>query len=177
MNKEDIRNYVYEQFDKVYLPSFMDYIRIPNLSPAYDSKWKTNGLLKTAANHIIEFAKKQGFNNVYLLEKTTPLIYIYVPASNETIEETVLLYGHYDKQPWGLGWDENKDPIKPILENGRLYGRGTGDDGYSAYAFLLAIKAIKELNGSHPKFHIIIEGCEESGSFDINDYLKSLEVL
>jgi acetylornithine deacetylase/succinyl-diaminopimelate desuccinylase-like protein len=177
MNKDDIKNYVYDQFNKIYLPHFMDYIRIPNLSPAYDKEWQTNGFLKQAALHLANFAKDQGFTNVSILEKNTPLIYIYIPASSENIQECVLLYGHYDKQPWGPGWDKDKSPIIPVLENGRLYGRGSADDGYTMYAFLLAIKTIKKLNGSHPKFHIIVEGCEESGSFDINEYLTLLEVF
>jgi acetylornithine deacetylase/succinyl-diaminopimelate desuccinylase-like protein len=177
MDKDSLKKYIYDGFNKDVLPSFQDYIRIPNLSPAYDKEWKTNGTLLKAAQHIQEFAISQGsYFNAHLLENSTPLVYIYVPATNETIKESVLLYGHYDKQPWGDGWDSDKKPTDPKIENGRLYGRGSADDGYSAYAFILAIKAIRDLNGSHPNIHIIIEGCEESGSPDMDDYLKLLSV-
>lgn len=39
------------------------------------------------------------------------------------------------------GWDANKGPAKAVIEDGKLYGRGAGDDGYSAYCSMLAIKA------------------------------------
>lgn len=42
------------------------------------------------------------------------------------------------------GWDENKGATKPVIENGRLYGRGGADDGYSTYSSMLAIKTCQE---------------------------------
>jgi len=52
----------------------------------------------------------------------------------------IMIYGHLDKQPHMNGWDDNKSPIEPIIENGRLYGWGSSDDGYVPFAVLLAIK-------------------------------------
>jgi acetylornithine deacetylase/succinyl-diaminopimelate desuccinylase-like protein len=179
MDKDSIKDYVYETFNNVYLPSLKDYLRIPNLSPAYDKDWKKNGYLKQAGMHLRDFALQQAtyFSVNYLEGENTPLLYIFVPSTNSTIEENVLLYGHFDKQPWGDNWDEDKKPNVPIVENDRLYGRGSADDGYSMYAFLLSIVTIRQMGGSHPKIHILIEGGEESGSPDMNKYLKLLSVL
>lgn len=44
-----------------------------------------------------------------------------------------------DKQPFGDGWET--DPCEPIIKDGRLYGRGSSDDGYSFFSSLLAIKS------------------------------------
>jgi acetylornithine deacetylase/succinyl-diaminopimelate desuccinylase-like protein len=131
MDRESIRDYVYENFNNIYLPSLKDYLRIPNLSPSYDKDWKKNGYLKKAAILLKDFAIQQGtyFSVNYLEGENTPLLYIYVPATNSIIEENVLLYGHFDKQPWGLEWDEDKKPNVPIVENNKLYGRGSADDG------------------------------------------------
>ena len=41
--------YIEEEFEKNILPSLMDYIRIPNLSKAYDPEWATNGLNEKTA--------------------------------------------------------------------------------------------------------------------------------
>ncbi len=37
----------------------MDYVRIPNLSRAFDPEWETNGLLPKAAVHIKDWIEKQ----------------------------------------------------------------------------------------------------------------------
>ena len=73
---------------------------------------------------------------------------------------TVLCYGHMDKQPYGEGWDtEPADPV--IKEDGKLYGRGSSDDGYAFFTSILAIKACQDLGRSHPRIIITIEGSEE----------------
>lgn len=40
-----IREVISKEFSTNIVPSIMDYIRIPNISPLYDTAWLTNGLL------------------------------------------------------------------------------------------------------------------------------------
>ena len=54
-------------------------------------------------------------------------------------ERTVLFYGHLDKQPEMTGWREGIGPWTPVIEDGKLYGRGGADDGYAVFAALTAI--------------------------------------
>ena len=42
------------------------------------------------------------------------------------------------------GWDEGLSAAKPVIKNGKLFGRGGADDGYSVYAILTAIKVLQE---------------------------------
>lgn len=42
---KQIKDFVNSQFNSNIIPSIMDYIRIPNISPMYDPEWLTNGLL------------------------------------------------------------------------------------------------------------------------------------
>lgn len=51
-----------------------------------------------------------------------------------------MFYGHLDKQPYEEAWDEGIHPTEPVIKDGRLYGRGSSDDGYAAFSCLLAIK-------------------------------------
>jgi len=51
------------------------------------------------------------------------------------------MYGHFDKQPPFEGWREGFGPTIPVLEDGKLYGRGVADDGYSVYTALISIKS------------------------------------
>ena len=54
----------------------------------------------------------------------------------------MLLYGHLDKQPEMVGWRDDFGPWTPVIEDGRLYGRGGADDGYAIFAALSAIGAL-----------------------------------
>jgi acetylornithine deacetylase/succinyl-diaminopimelate desuccinylase-like protein len=56
----------------------------------------------------------------------------------------MMMYGHLDKQPYGPGWDEDKQPTVPVIINNRMYGRGGADDGYSAFSCMLALKSCQE---------------------------------
>ena len=43
-----------------------------------------------------------------------------------------------DKQPFGDGW--TRDPTEPVIKDGKLYGRGSADDGYALFTAILSIK-------------------------------------
>jgi len=181
INPEEIKTYVNTEFDSTFEPSLEEFIKIPNLSPAYDPDWKTNGKLKQAAEHLKNFAEQTGIKGLKTAlfgdQDTTPLLFITIDASEKADPKSVFMYGHLDKQPAFTGWDDNKSPTKPVIENGRLYGRGSSDDGYALYAALLSIKALQKISAPHPKIKILIEGGEESGSTDLPEYLEKLKVF
>jgi hypothetical protein len=90
-------------------------------------------------------------------------LFIDIPGQSDDV---VLLYGHYDKQPEFSGWDEDLDPWTPVIKDGKLYGRGGADDGYAVFGSLTAIRALQEQGIPHAHCVVLVEGCEESGSFD-----------
>ena len=45
-------------------------------------------------------------------------------------------------------------------------------DGYALFAYITAIRALKEQNIPHARFVITIEACEESGSKDLDFYVR-----
>src|SRR6185369_13832615 len=115
----------------------------------------------------------------YESEGRTPVLLIEVPATDgagpvDGATDTVLLYGHLDKQPEMSGWREGLDAWEPVREGDRLYGRGAGDDGYAAFAALTAIEAVHEAGGRHTRCVAIIEASEESGSPDLPHYMELL---
>ncbi len=73
-----------------------------------------------------------------------------------------------------VGWFDDLGPWKPVLKGDKLYGRGGADDGYAAYGSLTAIRALKEHGGKHARCVVLIEGCEESGSYDLPFYIDHL---
>ena len=175
-NPQGLYEFICQQWQEEIVPSLCDYIKIPNKSPHFDEQWEEHGHMEKAVTHIADWCKAHAPKDMKLeimrLEGRTPLIFMEIPGE---INETVLLYGHLDKQPEMSGWHEDLHPWKPVLKNGRLYGRGGADDGYSAYASLTAIRALEEQGLPFPRCVLIIEACEESGSYDLPYYIELLK--
>ncbi len=162
-----------------------DYISIPAKSPMFDADWEKNGFLDTVMWNAATWVQSQKVAGLTLeiirLEGRTPVLFFEVPASrgNSAVEvassnQTVLMYGHLDKQPEFSGWRNDLGPWTPKYEDGKLYGRGGADDGYAVYASIAAIAALKSQGAAHPRIVGLIETCEESGSYDLLPYVDAL---
>ena len=162
------------------IPALHDYIRIPNVSPAFDPDWVAHGHMAKAVELIRSWCAERTIAGLTVelheLPGRTPLLLVDVPAfgPNGSNDDTVLLYGHLDKQPEMSGWRADLGPWTPVLEGERLYGRGGADDGYAAFASLTAIEAVQRGGGSHDRCVVLIEASEESGSVDLPAHLEAL---
>jgi acetylornithine deacetylase/succinyl-diaminopimelate desuccinylase-like protein len=172
-----IQSFCDQVWENEIIPELTDYIRIPNKSPAFDPDWQKNGYIDKVVQQFVDWSEKQNIKNMALevvrLPERTPLVYIDI-AGEANCEEIVLLYGHLDKQPEMSGWRDGLGPWEPVLEDNKLYGRGGADDGYALFASLLAIKSLQQQNIPHARCVIIIEACEESGSYDLPFYIDHL---
>ncbi|MDC7694236.1 M20/M25/M40 family metallo-hydrolase [Asticcacaulis sp. DXS10W] len=157
--------------------TLQDYIAIPVQSPAFDDDWETNGFMDEAVGLLAGWASRQILDipgaTIEILSSpgVTPAIYIDIPGR---LVQTVLIYGHLDKQPPMDGWTNGRGPWSPVVEGDRLYGRGGADDGYAIFSALIALKAIRAQGLEHPRCMILIEACEESGSLDLEGHLASV---
>jgi acetylornithine deacetylase/succinyl-diaminopimelate desuccinylase-like protein len=164
-------------WDNEIVPTLTDYIRIPNKSPAFDPGWAEHGHMDKAVALFERWAREKikalegATLEVVKLKDRTPLIFIEVPGRKD---DTVLLYGHLDKQPEMKGWADGTGPWEPVIRDGKLFGRGGADDGYAMFAALSALLALKEQNKPHARCVIVIEACEESGSYDLPFYIEHL---
>jgi acetylornithine deacetylase/succinyl-diaminopimelate desuccinylase-like protein len=156
-----------------------EYIKLPAKSPHFDPRWRENGHIEAAIQQALAWAKRQPIEGLTLevvrLEGRTPVLFFDVPARGTGAgSRTVVMYGHLDKQPEMTGWREGMGPWTPVLEEGRLYGRGGADDGYAVFASLSAIAALDAQGIARPRCVGLIETCEESGSYDLPAYLEAL---
>ena len=86
-------------------------------------------------------------------------------------EDALAILAHLDVVPEGDGW--KYPPYGAVIENGRMYGRGTSDDKGPAVAALYAMKAVKDAGIPLRRKVRLILGCdEESGWEDIAHYNK-----
>jgi acetylornithine deacetylase/succinyl-diaminopimelate desuccinylase-like protein len=165
------------------------YIRIPAKSPMFDADWAQHGYIDTVVRNAASWVEAQKVEGLTLeiirLEGRTPVLFFEVPAdagaagpdgdgARAASGQTVLMYGHLDKQPEFTGWRSDLGPWTPKYEDGRLYGRGGADDGYAIYASIAAIQALKSQQVAHPRIVGLIETCEESGSYDLLPYVDAL---
>lgn len=173
-----LRKYVDEIWRDEIVPILIDYIRIPNKSPAFEQEWDKLGYMEEAVQLLAGWAEEKlkalpgATLRVERLPGRTPLLFIDVPGTRG--DDTVLLYGHLDKQPEMTGWAEGKGPWIPVLEGDKLYGRGGADDGYAMFGALAALLALKQQNVPHARAVIVIEASEESGSPDLPFYIEAL---
>ena len=166
-------------WDDAIVPSLVDYIRIPAKSPHFDNAWSKNGYIDAAVELAAGWCRKHAVPGMKLevvrLEGRTPVLLIEIPAFQSSSKETVLMYGHLDKQPEMVGWREGYGPWDPLIKDGKLYGRGGADDGYAVFCALSSIRALHEDKRPHARIVVLIECCEESGSYDLPAYLDMLE--
>ncbi len=175
MDTTRARQLIDEVWDSSITPTLVDYVRIPNKSPSFDPDWAEHGYMDQAVDlaerWVREHAPSDAEIEVVRLPGRTPVLLIDVPG---TAPGNVLLYGHLDKQPEMVGWDDDLGPWKPVLRDGKLYGRGGADDGYAVFASLTAINVLRDQGIPHARALILIETCEESGSYDLPPYIDHL---
>jgi acetylornithine deacetylase/succinyl-diaminopimelate desuccinylase-like protein len=171
----DTLAFVHRRWEDDVVPALTRFIEIPAKSPAFDREWAAHGHIDRAAALIESWGRQRPIEGLRAetvrLPGRTPLILFEVPG---TSPETILLYGHCDKQPEMVGWADGLGPWTPVRRGEKLYGRGVQDDGYAAFCALTAIEAVQRAGAPHARCVVLIEGSEESGSMDLPAYMDAL---
>jgi len=175
IDSDRTRAFVQRAWDDDIVPTLTEYIRIPAKSPMFDAHWAEHGHLERAVGLITDWARRRKIEGLAIevvrLPGRTPVILMEAPGTGG---DTVLLYGHCDKQPEMVGWAADAGPWIPVRRGNRLFGRGAGDDGYAAFAALTAIEALQAQGVAHRRCVVLIEASEESGSPDLPAYVEAL---
>jgi acetylornithine deacetylase/succinyl-diaminopimelate desuccinylase-like protein len=188
LNAAQILGQVSQAWDDDLVQQLSDYIAIPAKSPMFDADWVQHGFIERVVRNAADWVQAQRVAGLTLeiirLPGRTPLLFFEVAAasgavpvagSRPTSGQTVLMYGHLDKQPEFTGWRSDLGPWTPKYQEGKLYGRGGADDGYAIYAAITAIQALKSQGVAHPRIVGLVETCEESGSYDLPAYIDALQ--
>lgn len=173
MDAAKTKEFVDEHFDKNFVEPLSDFIRIPNLTPAFDPEYLTNGLVEKSIEFIKNYAESLNIEGLefhhYQEEGLVPMVVMVYEGAGSP---NVMIYGHLDKQPHMEGWREGTGPTEPTIIDGKLYGRGASDDGYVPFAVLLALKNAIDQGHAVPRIAIVLETEEESGSHDLVPLLE-----
>ncbi|MBY0520384.1 MAG: M20/M25/M40 family metallo-hydrolase [Sphingomonas sp.] len=177
MDADRARTLIDRLWDEEIIDELVRYIRIPNKSPLFDADWAAHGYMDKAVAQFAAWAEGKiatfpgATLDVVRLPERTPVILIEIPGE---VDDTVLLYGHLDKQPEMTGWADGLGPWTPVLRDGKLYGRGGADDGYAMFASIAALLAVADQRLPRQRAVILIEASEESASRDLPAYFAHL---
>ena len=166
-------------WDENIVPQLTDYIAIPAKSPMFAPDWEQQGLLDAVVRNAAAWVEEQKVEGLQLevvrLPGRSPVLFFEIAATRPQSRQSVLMYGHLDKQPEFSGWRSDLGPWTPKYEDGKLYGRGGADDGYAVYASIAAVQELKRQGVPHPRIVGLIETSEESGSRDLLPYIDALK--
>lgn len=175
MDLPGLRQFVEHLWQKSVISQLEAYVRIPNKSPAFDPQWQSHGFMDQAVELMAQWCRAQALPGASVeirrLPGVTPLLLVDIPGE---LAQSVLLYGHLDKQPEFTGWLPGLGPWEPVIRDGKLYGRGGADDGYAVFSSLTAIAALKAQSIALPRCVLMIEASEESGSVHLPAHLDAL---
>lgn len=151
----DVFQYIDARRDE-YLARLIDYVRRPSIS--------AHGLgIAETADYIAAVLDGLGMGAQVLPTAGWPMV--YAERLDAPGAPTVLLYGHYDVQPPEPLEAWISPPFEPTVRDGRLYGRGVGDNKGQHLAQILAVEALLACRGRLPcNVKILLEGEEEIGS-------------
>ena len=147
--------------------TLMELIQIPAIAPENNGEGESK-----KAEKLIQILETVGFDKIehYDAEdervpsKLRPNIVAYYYGEN--LSEKVWIITHLDVVPPGEEslWTVTK-PFEPTIKKGRIYGRGSEDNGQSMVASIFAVKASKIL-GIKPKRTVALAfvADEEQGS-------------
>ena len=179
LNAAQALGHINRAWDDDIVGQLKHYIGIPAKSPMFEPGWEGAGLLDTVVRNAADWVLAQQVAGltaeVVRLPGRTPVLFFEIAATRPASPQTVLMYGHLDKQPEFSGWRADLGPWTPKMEDGKLYGRGGADDGYAVYASIAAVQELQRQGVPHPRIVGLIETSEESGSRDLLPYIDALK--
>ncbi|MGH2372704.1 MAG: M20/M25/M40 family metallo-hydrolase [bacterium] len=127
--------------------------------------------VKDCSRLLADIMRGSGIPSEIIETPTQPVVYGEIQKDPKAF--TLLCYGHYDVQPPEPLELWTSPPFEPTIRDGRLYGRGTGDNKGQLIAHVLAAKAWLEAGGGPPiNLKFVFEGEEESGSRNLGNFVR-----
>lgn len=166
-----IKEHIDNNLDR-YLEELFSLLRIPSISSQDEHKpdmykvaeqWKY--LLKTVGCDNVKIYETEGNPVVFGQKIIDPKL------------PTTLIYGHMDVmpvEPLNLWYSA---PFEPVVQNGKIWGRGADDDKGQSFMHAKAIEYLVHSKELKRNIKFIIEGEEEVGSPSLPKFIKEHKEL
>lgn len=168
---EQSQQYIQDKKD-VFLNELIELLKIPSISA--DSNFKND--VRKAAEWVVNKLNAIGLDKVQLFETPGHPI-VYGEKFIDANLPTVLVYGHYDVQPPDPLNLWKSSPFEPIIEDGKVIARGAADDKGQVFMHFAAVEAMIAKNELCCNVKFLIEGEEEVGSQNLNDFILQNKAL
>ncbi|HJV44168.1 MAG TPA: dipeptidase [Bacillota bacterium] len=155
-----------------YLEELKEFLRIPSISALTDHKEDMN----TAAEWLAESLKTAGLKNVQILPTKGHSV-VYGEWLENPSKPTVLIYGHYDVQPVDPLNLWQTPPFEPDIRDNKIYARGATDDKGQVFMYIKVIEALLSTNSLPINVKFCIEGEEEIGSPNLEEFVEQHKEL
>lgn len=165
-----VDSYVDDRFE-----DFLDDLRTLVAQPSISA---TGEGIDDCAALLVRLCGEYGFDEVRRVETSGhPAVIARAFVDNEPDNDapTVLLYGHYDVQPVDPDeWDSPpfEPEIRETRERSMLYGRGSVDNKGQHFAYICAVRALRETIGLPVNVTLLLDGEEERGSPNLTDAVE-----
>ena len=150
--------------------TLVDYLKFPSISTTNDPG------VSESAEFLLNFMNESGIETRILPTDGIPVVYGEILKDKHS--PTLLIYGHYDVQPAEIteGW--SNEPFDPVVKDGKIYARGSGDNKGQHLAQILAVRAYGQLGEELPiNIKFLIEGEEEMGSPNLGKFVADNKEL
>jgi len=169
---------IQEYFEKNkvnFLNQLIEFLKIPSIS----SEPQHKDDIRRCAEWLYNNIRNSGIDNVRIIEtEGHPIVYAENLEAGED-KPTILFYGHYDVQPVDPLELWNSNPFEPVINNGKLFARGSSDDKGQVFMHIKSIESYLKSNNKLPlNIKFLIEGEEEAGSNHLDEFIyKNKELL
>src|SRR3954462_13348468 len=160
------KNYQQQHKDR-FLNELLDLLRIPSVSARSEHKKDMQQCAEAVKQSLLSAGADKA--KIYPT-KGHPVV--YAEKMIDIKKPTVLVYGHYDVQPpdplelWHSG------PFEPVIKEGKIFARGSADDKGQFYMHVKALEIFTKTNSLPVNIKFLIEGEEEIGSRNLEDFVK-----
>lgn len=155
-----------------FLDELFDLLRIPSVSA--DSKH--TGDVRRAAQFVQQKLIDAGVDRAELHETAGhPIVFAELLVDEKL--PTILVYGHYDVQPADPIDLWKTPPFEPEIRDEKIYARGASDDKGQMFMHVKALETMLAKNELHCNMKFIIEGEEEVGSDNLDEFVKANQTL
>src|ERR1700736_2702056 len=149
-----------------HLEDFYSFLRFPSVSTDASFAGKVN----ECAQWLVKKLTSIGLETQLVPTAGHPVV--WARNKHKPGRRAVLIYGHYDVQPPDPLELWTSPPFEPVLKDGYVFARGSTDNKGQILSHILGVQeAIEQKSDLPVNLHFVIEGEEEIGSANLENFL------